>query len=244
MRKYTSILVQLVLIGLATTHASTGHRFGKSELQEYLRDHINERMYNVCKTVVLTQEADNIYRGYVEFLNGIRNDIEVDASREVIEYALTRSAPPPAALPRLDSLLTTRDELQATVSRQQAEIARLKALCRQAGVDPEPAPPAQAGEPSPIQAVARSEAMPFTRQMYAEIRKGMPYQKVRDVLGADGERIGNSRFGDEVNEMRVWINLDDSHICVVFQNGIVLVKTQSGLPGVGSAPRPPTSEND
>jgi hypothetical protein len=237
MRVYTSPLVQIALLGLSTIGASAAQEISKSELQEYLRDHINGRMYNVCKMVVLTEGADNLYRGYVEFLNGIRNDIEVDASGEVVEYALTRPAQPPAALPTPGSPPMRHDGHQATVSRQQTEIARLRALCRQAGINPDSAPTVQETELAPTEVAASDEMMPFSSQMYAAIQKGMSYREVTDVLGGDGETIGSSRLGDELNEIRVWMNPDDSHICVVFQNGIVLVKTQSGLSDINSLAR-------
>jgi hypothetical protein len=60
----------------------------------------------------------------------------------------------------------------------------------------------------------------------------MTYPKVAELLGAEGDRISSSYFDGATNEVYVWANPDDSHICVVFQDEKVLVKTQFGLPGI------------
>ncbi len=74
----------------------------------------------------------------------------------------------------------------------------------------------------------------FTREMYDEIQKGMSHAQVAATLGTPGRQISSSYFDGAVNEIRVWMNPDDSHICAVFQNGKVLVKTQFGLERISS----------
>jgi len=56
----------------------------ESELAEQVKAHINERMYETCKSVVLTHETNSVYRGYAEFLNGVRVDLEASVSDNAI----------------------------------------------------------------------------------------------------------------------------------------------------------------
>lgn len=146
------------------------------------------------------------------------------------------------------------EELERLARQQEAEIARLMDLCRRAGIEPEarPAdPPAsRAIEASPADAndavltegrdprMAMIEGPVFTSSMYTQIRKGMTYRQAADALGAEGDPISTSCFDGAANEVYIWANPDDSHICVVFRDGAVLVKAQSGLPGIGSLSSP------
>ncbi len=228
MCQHTQTVIRTVLIGLCLLRPSEGYGMTKAELQEHLRDHMNERMYGTCKQVVLTEEGDNVYRGYVEYINGVRDAIDVKVSGDVVEYA-------PAASPEQHTLSTDLQTLQA-------EIARLRTLCRQAGVDPDRSdtPVARTDDTS----VLRRESMPFTNRMYDEIRKGMAYPKVAEMLGAKGNCIASSRSDGGTNEIWVWVNPDDSHICLVFQNGRVLVKAQADLIETGLLPEPAASGQD
>jgi hypothetical protein len=267
MSRHISISFVLSLIGLSAGPLSVVHGVEAFELEQRVKAHINERMYESCKAVVLAREADGVYQGYAEFMNGKRSALRVTVSGRSIEYAFVRPAQVPA--PRSQSgaediarLRTKLGELEALSDRQEAEIARLKGLCRQAGIDPEPPQPSLPGEPpsdapdlaeAPVgdavpmpegSAVAVSTAYPtFTSRAYSRIQKGMTRAQVVARLGADGDRISSSYFNDATNEVYVWTNPDDSHVCVIFQDGVVLVKTQFGLPGIAPAPAPPVTPN-
>jgi hypothetical protein len=240
MQRYTPFILTLVAGALITVATAAG-AMSTFELADRVRDHINERMYDTCKRVVLERQAGATYQGYAEFLNGIKIDLEVTVTDNLIEYLfLKRPQPLPQA---------THDELgelQMLVTQQDAEIARLRAVCQQAGIDPDATPVATAGPttedanaPPPPQAevIAREdqqappdEDLAFTWQLYHKIQKGMSYPRVVELLGHEGHLLSSSDFDNGLNDVFVWTNADDSHICVVFRNGLVLIRTQNGLP--------------
>jgi len=213
-------------------------------------------MYNSCKTVVLTRKADGLYQGFAEFMNGRRSGLVVTIADGNIEYAFVAPAPLSAEAESAEardaeSLRAALDEFEALARWQEAEIARLQALCREAGLDPEP-PETEAGAESGYDDVADATVVPadatqaqgeniqsppgqesaFTSQVYGRIQKGMAHSEVVDLLGAEGDRLSSSYFEGATNEIYVWTNADDSHLCVVFQDAKVLIKTQFGLPGI------------
>lgn len=238
------------------------------ELQERVKAHINERMYDCCRSVTLTERADGVYEGFALLLNGVRSGLEVRVSGRDIAYTFVRSAPPAGEQEQSGPEDTQRshaslEELETIVRQQEAEIARLKELCRRAGIDPEtpPVPPADessrdapepsdspAGDAAPWKAseprTPSAAKATFTSSMYTQIRKGMTYRQVVDALGAQGEQISSSYFDGAANEVYVWVNPDDSHICAVFRDGTVLVKTQSGLPGIAPLPRSQADQDE
>ncbi len=254
MRTHVSILCLLALMAWpGRPFAAYGTTTG--ELEHHIRDHLNERMYNSCKTVVLTRKAEGLYQGFAEFLNGRRSGLVVTIADGNIEYAFVAPTPPGEGETvepgDAESLRATLDEVEALARWQEAEIARLQALCREAGLDPEPPETGTGAEPAygevadatdvpPDAAEAQGEAprpsaspgATFTSQMYGQIQKGMARARVVDLLGAAGDRLSSSYFEGAANEVYVWTNEDDSHICVVFRDGAVLVKTQFGLPGI------------
>ena len=223
------------------------------QLAERVKAHINERMYGTCRSVVLKPQADTVYRGHAEFLNGVIVDLEASLSDGAIEYRF---------LPRPDSSAGTTErrlvELEATVAQQRAEIARLRELCLGAGIETDPPhlqpTLARSEEPNDVTAesdrenqemvyaIESDEAIAeenprFTWRVYEQIQKNMSYAEVAAMLDDGGDLISGSYFDNAQNEVIVWTNLDDSHICVVFRDGLVLVKTQFGLPE--SALEPP-----
>jgi hypothetical protein len=176
------------------------------ELEQQLLTYLNERMYNSCKSVVLTQETEDGYEGFVRFADGRRRDVQVTVTAEKIEYRF---------LGRAYSEAAGRPAADATVPPTQ------------------PSPPA-AATPDPL----------YTRQMAARIEKGMSYAQVAGIVGGKGTRISSSYFDGAVNEVWIWANADDSHICVVFRDGVVLVRTQSGLPQASEGTGSPHAEAD
>ncbi len=256
----TRILLTLVLSGLLIAQSPGATGGDAPELASRVKNHINERMYNTCKTVVLQREDDNLYTGHAEFLNGIKVGLELTVSDERMEYAFVR---PPREPSGIESAQTQIEQLQEIITRQDIEIARLRDLCAHAGIDvdaietnavlisdeelaplPEPAD-AQRAEPSPAppSAAPEAESVWFTRPSYDQVNKGMPFDRVCKVLGAEGKLISNSDFDRAVNEVYIWANADDSHACVVFRNGKVLVKTQFGLPNAAPASETPVQDS-
>lgn len=249
-----SILCMLVLVVFPSGLVAAGYGSRIGALEQHIRDHLNERMYDSCKTVALIRKAEGVYQGYAQFMNGRRSNLIVTVSDGNIEYAFVQPTPAPAgpdavATESLAELWRTIDEFETLAQQQQAEIARLRELCRGAGIDPEPAE-TQAGRDDGA-SVASADVLSvqdtnvpagsdqnavFTGQMYARIQKGMTYREVAALLGAAGDRLSSSYFEGATNEVYVWANPDDSHICVVFQEGNVLLKTQAGLPGIAPAP--------
>jgi hypothetical protein len=255
-----SILCVLLLVGISVRPAAAGYGSHVGALEQHIRDHLNERMYNSCKAVALTRKTDGIYQGYAQFKNGTRSSLVVTVTDGNIEYAFVQPMPAPTAPNATEAessaeLWQMLDEFEALTQQQQAEIARLQELCRQAGIDPQP-PTAdtdlEAGHadeaagldvapPQGTELTADSDQQAvFTTQMYGRIQKGMTHREVATLLGAEGERLSSSYFEGATNEVYVWANPDDSHVCVVFQDGQVLLKTQFGLPGIAPAPEPRT----
>ncbi len=190
-------MIALALIGWIGGSTSCAQGISRVELQERVKAHINERMYDCCRSVTLTERPDGTYEGFALLINGIQSPLEVRVSDREITYSFTRLTTP-------------------VIEQRQSE----------PGDDQPPATVADAaGNPS------------FTSSMYAQLQKGMTYRQVVDVLGNEGEQLSSSYFDGAANQVYVWANSDDSHICVVFRDGTVLVKAQSGLPGI--APLPP-----
>jgi hypothetical protein len=220
----------------------------EDELQEWMRVRLNERLYDSCRTVRLKREEVEVYRGFAEFINGQRSALTVTVSNSGVTYKFGKFRPAGA---EPNAVQFNRSEV--IISRQEMEIARLEALCRRAGVDPqapaantERTPAESASERTNVQkpATAAAPEPAFTREMYEKIEKGMSCAQVSAILGSAGEPTSRSSFDGAENEVRVWMNPDDSHICIVFRAGVVLVKTQSGLSDVSSQPEPGNTETD
>jgi hypothetical protein len=207
-RIYT--IIALGLIGWLGGNTFGAPGISKAEVQERVKAHINERMYDCCRSVTLTEKPDGTYEGFALLINGVRSGLEVRVSGQDIVYTFTKPKPPvqPADPSHSDAPAPGATAADATAS-QEAEVPQ-----------------------TPL-----AVDLTFTSSMYTQIRKGMTYRQVADVLGADGEQLSSSYFDGAANQVYVWANTDDSHICVVFRDGTVLVKTQSGLPGI--APLPP-----
>jgi len=258
MKWHTRILLALALSGLLVAQTPAAAGWDAPKLAEQVKDHINKRMYNACKAVVLRRQNEALYTGHAEFLNGVKVDLEVSVSDRRVEYTFVKPKPDPAGA---EPVQTRIEELEAIVTRQEIEIARLRDLCQHAGIDadaievntviiptdevgpfPEPLKPDTLGAVAEEQAMPEPEAIWTTRPSYDDIRKGMTFELVTKKLGAEGKLIGNSDFDRAINETYIWANPDDSHACIVFRNGKVLVKTQFGLPTAAPLPSPPALE--
>ena len=253
MRRHRILLLILISAALSAACAAAGVVWTTIELADRVKAHINERMYDTCKSVVLERHREAVYRGHAEFLNGVKIDLEVTTADNLIEYRFLKRQQHAAHTtpPKLS-------DLKMLLARRDAEIARLRALCRQAGIDPNatlaqaaPRPPVDADDPlvpftqdatitvRENQETPVSESPIFTWQLYHMIQKGMSYPRVVELLGHEGQMISSSDFDGAVNDIFVWTNPDDSHICVVFRNGKALVRTQHALPDTTDEPQIP-----
>jgi len=250
MHRPTIILLTLACGGLLAGPAPDAADTRESELAEHVKAHINERMSETCKNVMLRHKADALFRGHAEFLNGIQVDLEVTVSDGKVAYRFHDWPQPNARVMR-----TRLDELETLVVELEAEIVRLAQLCLQAGIDVRPPlPKADTALPEdsndvPVgsiqetpaagdenQEATAEERSRFTWKLYDNIAKGMSYADIAAILGNRGHLISGSHFDNAENEIFVWTNPDDSHLCVVFRNGTVLVKTQFGLPETAATP--------
>jgi len=254
MYRLAAILLILAGSGLLAGSMTSVNESDASQLAERVRVHINAQMYDTCKSVVLNRVADAVYRGQAEFLNGITANLEASLSGGAIEYHF---------LPRAEFSSTASErrlfELEVMVAQQKAEIARLRELCLRAGIEAEPPrlQPTSTGSedangvksepnqllPASIDREANGEPVSeeyprFTWRVYEQIQKNMSYAEVAYILDDGGDLISGSYFDNAQNEVIVWTNPDDSHICIVFRDGLVLVKTQFGLPESRPGPLP------
>lgn len=77
-----------------------------------------------------------------------------------------------------------------------------------------------------------------TLEEFMQIKSGMTYDEVVDIIGFDGELTsqvdyGSFDFGEETidtsTDFYIWKNLLGSNCIVVFQGGVVTTKSQFGL---------------
>ena len=245
-RLSVSVFLLLAILG---AQASAGQARSKGELERQLLTYLNDRLYGSCRTVVLAPAIGEVHYGFVQFINGQRGDLKVTVSDAKIEYTFLKPASSrtePEGRSR-DPLLEKLDGLQATVERQAVEIARLRNLSATQGLDPNQSQSSLPDSPPPPVSDTAVDSMPkpaFTREMYDWIGRDMPREQVTEILGAPGSQISGSDFDGAVNEVYVWANPNDSFICIVFRDGKVLVKTQSGLERTSSEPPRPAREFD
>lgn len=210
MDRHIYAAIALGLIGWLGGNALGAPGISTAEVQERVKAHINDRMYECCRSVTLTENPDGTYEGFALLINGVRSGLHVRVSGQDISYAFTNAkSPVESAAPSPSDMPASGATAADATASQEAEAPQT---------------------PTAVD-------LTFTSSTYTQIQKGMTYRQVADVLGADGEQQSSSYFDGAANQVYVWINADESHICVVFRDGAVLVKTQSGLPGI--APLPP-----
>jgi hypothetical protein len=248
MHRHITTTIVLTMMVLSSGRVPAARGTTEDELQEWMRVQLNERLYDSCRTVKLKREEVEVYRGFAEFINGQRSALTVTVSDRGVTYKFGKFRPAGA---EPNAVEFSRSEI--IISRQKMEIARLDALCRQAGIDPQApavntarAPAESASERADVQksVTTPASAPVFTREMYEKIAKGMTCAQVSNLLAGPGEVTSRSSFDGAENEVRVWTNPDDSHICIVFRDGVVLVKTQSGLSHASWQPRQGNTETD
>ncbi len=250
---YRRMIIFPLLVGgiLLAGFASTGDDVDEKALVDRVKASINERMYDTCQDITIVREADALYRGHAEFVNGVRVNLEVTINKGAISYRFLERPQPDAG-----ALRARVEALEQLIDQLEAEVSRLTDLCDQAGIDTDAVGPQfvpgniqepneNSIEPEQDMAtpeypgpVADAESTPvFTQKLYDRIEKNMSYLEVMGILNDEGQTISGSYFDGAENAVVIWANEDDSHICVVFRDGVVLVKTQSDLP---EAVTPPT----
>jgi hypothetical protein len=69
-----------------------------------------------------------------------------------------------------------------------------------------------------------------TMANYELISKGMTYETVRSLIGADGVEISRSDLAGHTTVMYSWKNRNGSNMSAMFQDGALVSKAQFGLP--------------
>jgi hypothetical protein len=84
MRRHIYAAIALGLIGWLGPNIPQAQGISRVELQERVKAHINERMYDCCRSVMLTERPDGTYEGFALLLNGIQSSIEVRVSGQTL----------------------------------------------------------------------------------------------------------------------------------------------------------------
>ena len=87
-------VIALGLIGWLGGNPTFAQGISRTELQERVKAHINERMYDFCRSVMLTERPDGTYEGFALLLNGVQTGLEVRISGQDIAYSFTKLKPP------------------------------------------------------------------------------------------------------------------------------------------------------
>jgi hypothetical protein len=69
-----------------------------------------------------------------------------------------------------------------------------------------------------------------TMAHYELISKGMTYETVRNLIGADGVELSRSDLAGHTTVMYAWKNRNGSNMNAMFQDGALVMKAQFGLP--------------
>jgi len=68
-----------------------------------------------------------------------------------------------------------------------------------------------------------------TKDMYDQLREGMSYAQVKDIVGFPGEELSSVELGGISTKMYMWQNMGGSNMNVTFQNGRLIAKAQFRL---------------
>jgi hypothetical protein len=69
-----------------------------------------------------------------------------------------------------------------------------------------------------------------TQAQYDQIREGMTYEQVRNVIGTDGQELSRSNLAGYSTVMYSWTNSNGSNMNAMFQNDRLINKAQFSLP--------------
>ncbi|SIT08062.1 DUF3862 domain-containing protein [Kroppenstedtia eburnea] len=68
-----------------------------------------------------------------------------------------------------------------------------------------------------------------TKAEYDQIKNGMSYQEVVNIIGFEGEENSQNEIGGTKTIMYTWMNPDGSNMNAMFQNDKLVQKAQFGL---------------
>ena len=70
----------------------------------------------------------------------------------------------------------------------------------------------------------------YTLAQFEELRDGMTYAQVKEIMHSPGEKIGHVNMGFVIDDSYRWMNRGGSNMILIFQNGQLVMKSQMGLP--------------
>lgn len=70
----------------------------------------------------------------------------------------------------------------------------------------------------------------LTYDQYAQLNAGMTYSQVVQIMGRPGRQVGAGNLVGIVTEAYSWQDPDGGNMMVMFQNGRLIQKNQTGLP--------------
>jgi len=76
---------------------------------------------------------------------------------------------------------------------------------------------------------ACSSAYKITKQEYNQIRTGMSYTEVVNIIGEHGEETVRTSMAGYTTVAYQWVNFDGSNAQLMFQNGKLITMAQAGL---------------
>jgi len=69
-----------------------------------------------------------------------------------------------------------------------------------------------------------------TQAKYDQIREGMTYEDVSQIIGTSGKEISRADSSGSTTVVYYWLNADNSSMNATFRDGRLTGKTQFGLP--------------
>lgn len=75
----------------------------------------------------------------------------------------------------------------------------------------------------------QDEAKSIKLTQFKNLKTGMPYKRVVEILGSEGSPTADSQLAGFKTEGYSWSNLNGSNIQCLFQNGKLVQKSQMGL---------------
>ncbi|HZF43817.1 MAG TPA: hypothetical protein VEZ48_10450 [Sphingomonadaceae bacterium] len=83
--------------------------------------------------------------------------------------------------------------------------------------------------PAPLASPGTEENRRITAAEFAEVVEGMPYEEAVRRIGDPGEAQGSATLNGVSATAYVWTNEDGSRAAIIFRQGKMAMKTQSGL---------------
>lgn len=94
---------------------------------------------------------------------------------------------------------------------------------------PAPPPAATPFGTNTSESPTKSGNASLTKANYEQIKNGMSYKQVVDILGSEGSEMSNSEIGKYKTVTYKWDSDNYSYIIVTIQNDKLMFKSQNGL---------------